>query len=45
MRDAHIASTLVERYKVALDTINKCKYNQKLSLRTGDPLSAGVLSP
>lgn len=27
MRDAHIASTLVERYKVALDTINKCKYN------------------
>lgn len=30
MRDAHIASIvdpLVERYKVALDTINKCKYN------------------
>lgn len=30
MRDAHLASIvdpLVERYKVALDTINKCKYN------------------
>ncbi|KVE53315.1 hypothetical protein [Burkholderia vietnamiensis] len=30
VRDAHLASIadpLVERYKVALDTINKCKYN------------------